>query len=1121
MGGGVAALTGTVSLDGVTISGNFAVGVGGGVYASVAEVTDSTISGNLARSAGGGLSASHAAIDGSRINGNTTGGPGGGIRTTQSIDLSDSTVDGNTAHAVGGGIYAAAGTIENVTIAGNATGDSGGGLYANTGLTSGGLQVVNTTITGNSSDTNGGGVHAFAGNLNGSPVTTAVEFINTIVLGNAAASDAEIGTSTDGGIVNLTYAGGNIIGTDVFAGSTDVGDTDASAVFANTVDIGGGVLAGVVADNGGPVRTVALKAAITNPALDASNTSAPSTDSNGNSRFDHAGIANTNGSAADLGAAEASELPSLVVTTLSDVVDALDGLTSLREAIAYANAKSGDDTITFDGALDGTIRLDGGDGVGGAAGGTLWITGVTTIDGDGRITISGDVAGDDTTVAGTDITDVAASTTAGTLADNVRVIYASDLTLDGLTITGGRANSGDGGGVYASTLSLVDSTVSGNSTTGQTNLGGGLAAGTVTLTNSTVSGNSTSGVNSFGGGLFGDNVALTNSTVRGNSTTGDSAAGGGLFGTNVTLTNSTVRGNSTTGGFAVGGGLLGINVALTNSTVSGNSTSGSGADGGGLWASSATLTNSIVLGNVSLDAASDEFGGSATLTGGNIVGTNVYSGSTVVGTTTAADVFAQTVDIGGGVLAGVLADNGGPVWTVALNTALTNPALDASNTSAPASDARGAARSDYAGVPNANGSAADLGAFEAEEPVNQAPTIAAPASIAALEDQTGAVTGISFADADAGSGTVVASLAVAAGQGTLTAVSSGGVTVSGSSSNAISLMGTIADINAFLAASRVTYRPASNASGNVTLGIAISDEGHSGAGGAEVATGQTTLAIAPVNDAPVLALNQVTRSLRESADTSSARKIADITIIDADGGANALSLTGADSGMFRIINGDLYLKRNAKLDFDTDRRLDVTVHVDDASVGTSPDASANLSLNITRGADVIVGDGRPNRLVGTGASETIKGRGDDDTIKGRGGDDTIIGGAGADTATGGAGDDVFVFRPGHLPSPGPLIRFLGGLNGEYDLITDFEPGSDVIDLSALDANSRISGNQKFRFEDEAELSGSPGELVYEFYGSKPAARHTIILGDVNGDRDFDVRIVLKGHHKLDADDFIL
>ena len=165
-----------------------------------------------------------------------------------------------------------------------------------------------------------------------------------------------------------------------------------------------------------------------------------------------------------------TEALSLVLTTTRDVVDAFDGLTSLREAIAYANNHPGPDTITFDpAASDGrrrTIRLTGGPLV-------LTDPATSTIRGPGarRLTIEGD---------------------GRSRAFDIRGGSAS---LSGLTITGGRDD--DGGGIRndGGRLVLTGVTLRGNSAR---ILGGGLFNdGTATLRHVTVTGNAAS----VGGGI--------------------------------------------------------------------------------------------------------------------------------------------------------------------------------------------------------------------------------------------------------------------------------------------------------------------------------------------------------------------------------------------------------------------------------------------------------------------------------------------------------------------------------------------------------------------------------------------------------------------------------------------
>ncbi|MFN0075008.1 MAG: beta strand repeat-containing protein [Prosthecobacter sp.] len=122
---------------------------------------------------------------------------------------------------------------------------------------------------------------------------------------------------------------------------------------------------------------------------------------------------------------------------------------------------------------------------------------------------------------------------------------------------------------------------------------------------------------------------------------------------------------------------------------------------------------------------------------------------------------------------------------------------------------------------------------------NDSPVATVPASIAMTVDAAGALTGISFGDVDAGSGTVGAVFTV--GSGTLSATSGSGVTVSGSGTGSLTLAGTITSLNAFIAASRVTFITALNATGNVTLTSAISDNGNTGSGGAKSDSDTTTL----------------------------------------------------------------------------------------------------------------------------------------------------------------------------------------------------------------------------------------------------------------------------------------
>ncbi|MCD1638529.1 DUF4347 domain-containing protein [Pseudomonas stutzeri] len=166
--------------------------------------------------------------------------------------------------------------------------------------------------------------------------------------------------------------------------------------------------------------------------------------------------------------------------------------------------------------------------------------------------------------------------------------------------------------------------------------------------------------------------------------------------------------------------------------------------------------------------------------------------------------------------------------------------------------------------------------------VNDAPVITAPASIGVNEDVSTAVTGVSFADMDAGSGSVTATFSVPSG--TLSATSGSGVTVAGSGTGSLTLTGTIADINAFIAASQVSFQTASNSTGNVVLTVDINDGGNTGSGGSQSDSTTVTLTVTAVNDAPVNTLPAA-----QSVDQ-------DAVLVFSSGNGNLISIADVDAG---------------------------------------------------------------------------------------------------------------------------------------------------------------------------------------------------------------------------------
>ncbi|HNT55844.1 MAG TPA: cadherin repeat domain-containing protein, partial [Anaerolineaceae bacterium] len=133
---------------------------------------------------------------------------------------------------------------------------------------------------------------------------------------------------------------------------------------------------------------------------------------------------------------------------------------------------------------------------------------------------------------------------------------------------------------------------------------------------------------------------------------------------------------------------------------------------------------------------------------------------------------------------------------------------------------------------------------------------------------------------------------------------------------------------------------------NPTLDVTVAVD-DSTIGATPDASAALALAIDDVNEAPTIELTNTLTSLPENTDTTSPIRVADILVTDDALGTNTLSLAGDDAALFEISGTNLFLKAGTVLDFELNPTLDVTVAVDDSTIGATPDDSADLAITIT------------------------------------------------------------------------------------------------------------------------------------------------------------------------------
>ncbi len=185
-----------------------------------------------------------------------------------------------------------------------------------------------------------------------------------------------------------------------------------------------------------------------------------------------------------------------------------------------------------------------------------------------------------------------------------------------------------------------------------------------------------------------------------------------------------------------------------------------------------------------------------------------------------------------------------------------------------------------------------------------------------------------------------------------------------------------------------------------------------------------------------------------------------------------------------------------------------------------------------QGNDTIVGGDKADRLFGGDGNDVLVGGAGSDLLSGGAGNDVLAGGAGRNTLIGGAGDDVFSSSgPARVTGGTGIDHFQNGTTGGWRFIytsaADSAPGAsdvfhnfraydaanprahDVIDLSAMDADTTQAGLQRFT------LAGGPSGKAGELWlvrggigGDAGYSEFSWIMGDVDGDGEADLEIRL-------------
>jgi serralysin len=220
-----------------------------------------------------------------------------------------------------------------------------------------------------------------------------------------------------------------------------------------------------------------------------------------------------------------------------------------------------------------------------------------------------------------------------------------------------------------------------------------------------------------------------------------------------------------------------------------------------------------------------------------------------------------------------------------------------------------------------------------------------------------------------------------------------------------------------------------------------------------------------------------------------------------DGGAGADKMVGGTGN-------DTYYVDNAG---------DIVVEL--GGEGTDTVSSA-ISYTLGDNVENLILTGSALDGTGNALDNVLTGNSLSNHLSGGAGNDTLIGGDGVDYFTGGLGDDIFVDEINATKTDAKANK---GGPLSLDVILDFSAGHDHIDLSGIDANSLMAGDQAFHWGGSS-ANKDAGELTFKTFGNMNAAESSLgmEIDGVDGKSPFDGPVtVVFGNVDGGDPDFVL